>query len=79
MWILKDSKCFNSTLVQLKDILSFDITINLQRFNSTLVQLKVPVIEYFFEKSICFNSTLVQLKGLPNTDDQSISFVSILP
>ena len=36
-------KCFNSTLVQLKDLAYFDHWIKEICFNSTLVQLKVDI------------------------------------
>ena len=55
--------CFNSTLVQLKEIRLSYVGSQKLSFNSTLVQLKVcsSTIQDLVLK--CFNSTLVQLKG----------------
>ena len=38
--------CFNSTLVQLKEISRVRIKLHLLRFNSTLVQLKVNILSF---------------------------------
>ena len=53
---------FNSTLVQLKDVLQVILARRKQSFNSTLVQLKVFNCSPRVGLQLCFNSTLVQLK-----------------
>ena len=54
--------CFNSTLVQLKAILTIVSPRIDLRFNSTLVQLKVESGGHVAPVDESFNSTLVQLK-----------------
>ena len=57
-------ECFNSTLVQLKEIRLSYVGSQKLGFNSTLVQLKDNNGHLIAAKDISFNSTLVQLKVL---------------
>ena len=60
--------CFNSTLVQLKD-LEIETTMWISKsFNSTLVQLKAKTNRLTDPSVSCFNSTLVQLKAVKNAN-----------
>ena len=71
--------CFNSTLVQLKELIASPMELKSICFNSTLVQLKVQTSEKSLSSCKRFNSTLVQLKGRIVGTQIKIRFVSILP
>ncbi len=58
------TRCFNTTLVQLK-VMTFIMTFNRSlRFNTTLVQLKEAYEDDLLNDEDGFNTTLVQLKGV---------------
>ena len=61
-------ECFNSTLVQLKDLIFVEPKGVGTSFNSTLVQLKGVACGHCRLVCFSFNSTLVQLKAVKNAN-----------
>ena len=57
-------KCFNSSMVQLKECFECRIYCSLKCFNSSMVQLKDERTRSRSRSLVCFNSSMVQLKAI---------------
>ena len=61
--IAHTKKCFNSTMVRLKEIYRPQGMTFIDCFNSTMVRLKDDETILMMHKTACFNSTMVRLKA----------------
>ena len=77
---ISENNCFNSTLVQLKELCANRANLNRKCFNSTLVQLKVGFSPYPYQFADKFQFYLSSIKSrIAYLFRGNLPFVSILP